>query len=53
MVEKLYPSFQKRFGSEARNLLVKIMISIKNMCNSKGLHKELNMMKHWQLHTTK
>ena len=36
MVEKLYQSIEKLSGSEARNLLVNMMIKIKNMQGFEG-----------------
>jgi hypothetical protein len=41
MVEKLYQSFEKLSGSEARNLLVNMMIKIKNMRDLKDLQEEM------------
>lgn len=41
MVEKLYQSTEKLSGSEARNLLVNMMIKIKNMQESKDLQEEM------------
>ena len=41
MIEKLYQSTEKLSGSEARNLLVNMMIKIKNMRDSKDLQEEM------------
>jgi len=41
MNEKLYQSTEKLSGSEARNLLVNMMIKIKNMQESKDLQEEM------------
>ena len=41
MIEKLYQSIEKLSGSEARNLLVNMMIKIKNMRDSKDLQEEM------------
>ncbi|MBB6447874.1 DUF1835 domain-containing protein [Bacillus benzoevorans] len=41
MIEKLYQSIEKLSGSEARNLLINMMIKIKNMRESKDLQEEL------------
>ena len=41
MVEKLYQSTEKLSGSEARNLLVNMMIKIKNMRDSNDLQEEM------------
>ena len=41
MVEKLYQSIEKLSGNEARNLLVNMMIKIKNMQDSKDLQEEI------------
>src|SRR3954469_6514855 len=41
MIEKLHQSIQKLSGSEARNLLVNMMIKIKNMQESKDLQEEM------------
>ena len=42
MVEKLYQSIEKLSGSEARNLLVNMMIKIKNMRDSNDLQEGMN-----------
>ena len=41
MIEKLYQSTEKLSGNEARNLLVNMMIKIKNMRDSKDLQDEI------------
>ena len=41
MIEKLYQSTEKLSGSEARNLLVNMMIKIKNMRDSNDLQEEM------------
>ncbi|MFZ0444134.1 MAG: DUF1835 domain-containing protein, partial [Bacillus sp. (in: firmicutes)] len=41
MIEKLYQSTEKLSGSEARNLLVNMMIKIKNIRDSKDLQEEM------------
>lgn len=41
MIEKMYQSIQKLSGSEVRNLLVNMMIKIKNMQDSKDLQEEM------------
>jgi hypothetical protein len=41
MVEKLYQSIEKLSGGEARDLLVNMMIKIKNMQESKDLQEEM------------
>ena len=41
MIEKLYQSTEKLSGSEARNLLVNMMIKINIMRDSKDLQEEM------------
>ena len=41
MIEKLYLSTEKLSGSAARNLLVNMMIKIKNMRDSNDLQEEM------------
>lgn len=41
MIDKLYQSIEKLSDSEARNLLVNVMIKIKNMQESKDLQEEM------------
>ena len=41
MIKKLHQSTEKLSGSEARNLLVNMMIKIKNMRDSNDLQEEM------------